>query len=79
MVAVLALTLSFFASVRLIETEVGLINSMMSIVRLIRLGTEIDDIRATRAELVDRIRQLVERLSDPESERMFTSEDFQTR
>lgn len=76
-IAIVALTLSFFASVKLIEAEVGLINSMMSIVRLIRLGTEIDDIRATRAELVDRIRQLVERLSDPESERMFTSEDFQ--
>ncbi|MGI9271544.1 MAG: 1-acyl-sn-glycerol-3-phosphate acyltransferase [Woeseiaceae bacterium] len=77
LVAIAALTLSFFASVRLIETEVGLINSMMSIVRLIRLGTEIDDIRETRVELVDRIRHLVEHLSDPDSERMFTSADFQ--
>ena len=77
LLAVAALTLSFFASVRLIETEVGLVNSMMSIVRLIRLGNEIEDIRNTRAELVDRIRQVAERLSDSESERMFTSEDFQ--
>jgi glycerol-3-phosphate O-acyltransferase/dihydroxyacetone phosphate acyltransferase len=77
LLAVAALTLSFFASVRLIETEVGLVNSMMSIVRLIRLGNEIEDIRNTRAELVDRIRQVAERLSDSDSERMFTSEDFQ--
>jgi glycerol-3-phosphate O-acyltransferase / dihydroxyacetone phosphate acyltransferase len=75
-VAVFALTMSFFASVRLIEAEVGLINSMMSIIRLLRLGNEIEDIRASRAILVDRIRQLAERLSDPGSERMFTSEDF---
>jgi glycerol-3-phosphate O-acyltransferase/dihydroxyacetone phosphate acyltransferase len=77
LLAVAALTLSFFASVRLIETEVGLVNSMMSILRLIRLGNEIEDIRDTRAELVDRIRQMAERLSDSDSERMFTSEDFQ--
>jgi glycerol-3-phosphate O-acyltransferase/dihydroxyacetone phosphate acyltransferase len=77
LLAIAALTLSFFASVRLIEMEVGLLNSMMSIVRLIRLGTEIDDIRDTRAELVDRIRLMAERLADPDSERIFTSEDFQ--
>ena len=77
LLAVVALTISFFVSVRLIEAEVGLINSMMSIVRLVRLGDEVDDLRATRQDLVDRIRQLAERLSDPELERMFTSEDFQ--
>jgi len=77
LLAVAALTLSFFASVRLIEAEVGLINSMMSIVRLVRLGDEVDNLRMTRAGLVDRIRQMVERLSLPDSERLFTSEDFQ--
>jgi glycerol-3-phosphate O-acyltransferase / dihydroxyacetone phosphate acyltransferase len=75
-VAVAALTLSFFASVRLIETEVGLLNSMMSIIRLIRLGNEIEAIRATRADLVDRVRQYAERLSQPNTPRMFTSADF---
>ena len=76
LLAIAALTLSFFVSVRLIEAEVGLINSMMSIVRLIRLGTEIDDIRATRAALVDRIRQQVDRLTDPSTARIFTAQDF---
>lgn len=76
LVTVVALSVSFFVSVRLIETEVSLINSMMSIVRLLRLGNEIEDLRDTRAGLVDRIRQLAERLSDPATPRMFTSEDF---
>ncbi len=76
LLAVIALTLSFFASVRLIEAEVSLVNSMMSIVRLVRLGSELDDLRKTRQELVDRVRQLVERLSDPDTARMFTSADF---
>jgi hypothetical protein len=48
----------------------------MSIIRLVRLGSELDDLRATRKELVDRVRQLAERLSDPDIARMFTSEDF---
>jgi len=76
LLAVIALTLSFFASVRLIEAEVSLVNSMMSIVRLVRLGSELDDLRATRQELVDSVRQLAERLSDPDTARMFTSSDF---
>jgi hypothetical protein len=49
---------------------------MLSIVRLLRLGNEIDDIRETRRELVLRIRRLAERLADPATERMFTSADF---
>jgi glycerol-3-phosphate O-acyltransferase/dihydroxyacetone phosphate acyltransferase len=76
LLAVIALTLSFFASVRLIEAEVSLVNSMMSIVRLVRLGSELDDLRATRQELVDSVRRLAERLSDPDTARMFTSADF---
>jgi hypothetical protein len=76
LLAVIALTLSFFASVRLIEAEVSLVNSMMSIVRLVRLGSELDDLRATRQELVDSVRHLAERLSDSDTARMFTSADF---
>ena len=60
----------------MIEAEVGLVNSIMSIIRLVRLGSELDDLRATREKLVDRVRQLAERLSDPDTARMFTSEDF---
>jgi glycerol-3-phosphate O-acyltransferase/dihydroxyacetone phosphate acyltransferase len=76
LLAIVALTLSFFVSVRLIETEVSLVNSMAAIVRLLRLGTEIEELRATRTELVGRIRQLAERLADPATERMFTPADF---
>ena len=76
LLAIIALTVSFFASVRLIETEVGLINSMMSIVRLLRLGSELDDLRATRQRLVERIRRLADRLADPGTPRMFAPEDF---
>ena len=76
LLAIAALSLSFFVSVRLIETEVGLVNSMAAIVRLLRLGTEIEEIRATRSELVDRIRRLAERLADPATERMFKPADF---
>lgn len=76
LLAVVALTLSFFVSVRLIEAEVGLLNSMLAIVRLLRLGTEVDSIRATRQELSGRIRKLAERLADPATDRMFTPADF---
>ena len=76
MLAIAALTLSFFVSVRLIETEVGLLNSIVAIVRLLRLGTEIEALRATRRELAGRIRHLAERLADPATERMFTPADF---
>ncbi|MDH4125172.1 MAG: 1-acyl-sn-glycerol-3-phosphate acyltransferase [Gammaproteobacteria bacterium] len=76
LLAIAALTLSFFISVRLIETEVGLVNSMVAIVRLLRLGTEIESLRETRAELSGRIRRLAERLADPATKRMFTPADF---
>ncbi|MCH9026374.1 MAG: 1-acyl-sn-glycerol-3-phosphate acyltransferase [Proteobacteria bacterium] len=75
-VAVIALTFSFFASVRLIEAEVGLVVSMLSVLRLTRLGSEIDDLRATRAVLVGKIRALVNRLVDPDMPRLFTDKDF---
>ncbi|MCZ6687678.1 MAG: lysophospholipid acyltransferase family protein [Gammaproteobacteria bacterium] len=74
--AVVALTFSFFASVRLIEAEVGLLVSMLSVLRLTRLGSEIDDLRATRAVLVGKIRALANRLADPGMQRLFTDKDF---
>ncbi len=75
-VAVVALSLSFFASVRLIEAEAGLLNSMLSILRLTRLGSDVDELRASRTTLVARIRALAERLADPDVPRMFTDKDF---
>jgi 1-acyl-sn-glycerol-3-phosphate acyltransferase len=74
--AALALTLSFTASVKLIEAEVGLVNSMTSIVRLTRLGSELDELRAIRAELVATVRDLAGRYADPNVKRIFAKEDF---
>lgn len=74
--AVIGLAFSFFASVRLIETEASLFSSILSVFRLARLGSEVEDLRTTRKTLVKKVRTLVERLVDPETERMFTSEDF---
>jgi len=73
---VIGLTFSFFASIRLIEAEAGLFLSVLSVLRLARLGSEVEDLRATRAELVTEVRRLVEQLVDPETNRMFTSRDF---
>ncbi len=74
--AMVGLTLSFFASVRLIEAEAGLFLSVLSVFRLARLGKEVEDLRATRVKLVRDVRSLVERLVDPQTERIFTSDDF---
>jgi len=71
-----ALTLSFFASVRLMEAEAGLFLSVISVFRLARLGRDVEDLRETRANLVNRIRDRVERKADPETKRIFTDRDF---
>jgi glycerol-3-phosphate O-acyltransferase/dihydroxyacetone phosphate acyltransferase len=72
----LALPFSFFASVRLIEAEVGLILSILSLLRLGRFRNDIEELRKTRTKLVGRIRTRVERSVDPEMQRIFTEEDF---
>jgi hypothetical protein len=74
-----ALTLSFFASVRLMEAEAGLFLSVISVFRLARLGRDVEDLRETRADLVNRIRDRVERKADPETKRIFTDRDFSDR
>jgi len=73
---VIGLTLSFTASVRIIEAEAGILVSMMSVARLARLDSEVEDLRATRAALVRKVRLLVAKHSDPAMPRMFTEEDF---
>ena len=74
--AVVALSFSFIASVHLLEAEAGLLLSMLSVLRLTRLGSEVDDLRATRADLVSKIRERVDQTIDPDTQRMFTQDDF---
>jgi glycerol-3-phosphate O-acyltransferase/dihydroxyacetone phosphate acyltransferase len=76
LITMIVLPFSFIASVRLIEAEAGLLISMLSLLRLARLGSEVEDLRTTRTDLVNRVRALAERLSDPTVPRMFTTEDF---
>jgi len=79
LLAVVALSFSFFASIRLIEAEAGLLISMLSILKLTRLGSEIDDLRETRTALVHKVRALADRLADPDKPRLFTEKDFKIR
>lgn len=73
---IVALPFSFAASVRLLEAEASLLLSMLSVLRLTRLGSDLDDLRATRADLVKKIRALVDRTVDADTQRMFTRDDF---
>lgn len=72
----IVLPFSFVASVRLIEAEAGLLMSMLSILRLTRLGSEVADLRKARTALVNKVRALADRLADPTLPRMFEAEDF---
>jgi glycerol-3-phosphate O-acyltransferase/dihydroxyacetone phosphate acyltransferase len=74
--SIAALAFSFFATVRLLEAEASLLSSMLSLLRLTRLGSDIDDLRRTRSELVRKIRDRVEQGSDESTPRMFTRQDF---
>lgn len=74
--AVVGLTFSFLTSVRLIEAEASLFMSIVSILRLTRLRTELEDMRATRASLVATVRALADRLVDPGVSRIFSKRDF---
>ena len=76
LMAMIALSFSFIASVRVIEAEAGLLMSILALLRLTRLGSEVEDLRATRTDLVNQVRALAERLSDPTVPRMFTAQDF---
>ena len=76
LLAMIALSFSFVASVRLIEAEAGLLMSMLSVLRLTRLGSEVEDLRATRTALVNKVRALADRLADPTLPRMFAAQDF---
>jgi 1-acyl-sn-glycerol-3-phosphate acyltransferase len=74
--AIVLLSFSFLASVRLLEAEAGLLLSMLSVLRLTRLGSDLDDLRETRAKLVSKIRERVDRTVDPDTQRFFVQQDF---
>jgi len=76
LLAIITLSFSFLASVRLLEAEAGLLLSMLSVLRLTRLGSDLDELRATRADLVTKIRERVDRTIDADTQRIFTQEDF---
>ncbi|MCH9005938.1 MAG: 1-acyl-sn-glycerol-3-phosphate acyltransferase [Proteobacteria bacterium] len=77
-VAVVGLTISFSASVWVIEAQATLLVSMVSILRRTRLRAEIEDLQATRARLVDTVRSLADRYADPDTPRIFSNQDFAT-
>ncbi len=76
LLAIVSLSFSFLASVRLLEAEAGLFLSMISVLRLTRLGSDVDDLRETRANLVRKIRERVDEATDANTRRLFTQEDF---
>jgi 1-acyl-sn-glycerol-3-phosphate acyltransferase len=78
-VVLLVLPFSFFASVKILEAEAGLISSVVSLQRMLRFGDDMDRLGGTRAALVERIRDRVERQADPALERIFTRDDFASR
>ena len=75
---VIGLTISFSASIWVIEAQATLLASMVSILRRTRLRAEIENLHAVRAELVEKIRMMVERNYDLDQPRMFSDEDFAT-
>ena len=76
LVAIALLAWSFFISVRLIEAQAGIMNSIVLMVRLLRLGDDVEDLRATRARLVGTVRDLADRLADENRERIIPAREF---
>ena len=75
---IVGLTISFSASIWVIEAQATLLASMVSILRRTRLRSEIENLQAIRLELVEKIRLMVERDYDLDEPRMFTDQDFST-
>ena len=78
LLALAFMLISFFSTVRVIEAQSSLLASVVSFLRLARLREEIRELREVRQDLVVRIRALVDRLADPDMERMFSPGDFAT-
>ncbi len=75
-VAVVGLIISFSAWIWVIEAQATLLASMVSILRRTRLRAEIEDLHVTRAELVEKVRLMVDRGYDLDEPRMFSDQDF---
>ena len=75
-IIVVGLTISFSASIWVIEAEATLLASMVSILRRTRLRAEIGSLHETRAELVEKVRLMVDRNYDLDKPRMFSDHDF---
>lgn len=74
--AMLGFTMSFYASIWLLEVQAYLLFSIVSILKQTRLRAEVEALRNIRASLVERVRALVDRMADPELDRIFTHDDF---
>jgi hypothetical protein len=77
-VAVAGLTISFSASIWVIEAQATLLASMVSILRRTRLRAEIEYLQSRRLKLVEQVRQLADRFADPGKPRLFSNKDFAT-
>jgi 1-acyl-sn-glycerol-3-phosphate acyltransferase len=75
-VAVVGLTISFSASIWVIEAQASLLISMGSILRRTRLRAEIESLQARRLKLVEKVRELADRFAEPGKPRMFSNRDF---
>ncbi len=74
--AVVGLMFSFYSSVRLIEAQTSIFVSILSLMRLTRLRSDVDALREQRAELVEMVRDLADQRTPEDVDRMFTREDF---
>jgi hypothetical protein len=52
---------------------------MFGVLRLARFSNEVAELREIRADLVDQVRELADRYSDPDMPRLFTRDDFRKR
>jgi len=77
-VAVVGLTISFSASIWVIEAQATLLTSMVSILRRTRLRAEIENLQVRRLKLVEQVRMLADRFADPKKPRLFSNQDFTT-
>jgi len=75
---VVGLTISFSASIWVMEVQATLLTSMVSILRRTRLRVEIEDLQAKRLKLVEHVRKLADRFADPDKPRLFSNRDFST-
>ncbi len=76
LLAVVGLVFSFYSSMRLMEAETSLFVSILSLMRLARLRSDVEALRKQRAELVQMIRGLTDERAPEDMDRMFTREDF---